>query len=247
VNYISALTGLSRLSMLSAKAREHGRETRVSIASQGDAFEGHNPRSDLGKGSSQSGLVEQMATTFRTTRHFGSAQSFAATAPDAKEVLAKDRAVDCSNAAPLRETESRLDRRTCDPARVAQSEWRQISPCTLHHQARVAPAWHDCQTQPAETGVFPKPLQVLSGRLHALDWTCRYLEDGLKIYAFHALNLHTRACTQTIATDKSYETVRARSLQTWNHSTTMRPSVVATKRHASSGSSCGCVCIWASN
>lgn len=62
---------------------------------------------------------------------------------------------------------------------------------------------------------FPKPLQVVSGRLHALDWTCRYLEEGLKIYAFHTLNLHTRACTQTIATDKSYETVRAHALQTW--------------------------------
>jgi putative transposase len=62
---------------------------------------------------------------------------------------------------------------------------------------------------------FPKPLQVVSGRLHALDWTCRYLEEGLKLYAFHTLNLHTRACTQTIATDKSYETVRAHALQTW--------------------------------
>ncbi len=62
---------------------------------------------------------------------------------------------------------------------------------------------------------FPKPLQVVSGRLHALDWTCRYLEDGLKIYAFHTLNLHTRACAQTIVTDKSYETVRAHSLHTW--------------------------------
>jgi putative transposase len=62
---------------------------------------------------------------------------------------------------------------------------------------------------------FPKPLQVVSGSLHALDWTCRYLEDGPKIYAFHTLNLHTRACTQTIATDKSYETVRGHCLQTW--------------------------------
>jgi hypothetical protein len=58
-------------------------------------------------------------------------------------------------------------------------------------------------------------LQVVSGSLHALDWTCRYLEEGLKIYAFHTLNLHTRACTQTIATDKSYETVRRHCLQTW--------------------------------
>jgi putative transposase len=62
---------------------------------------------------------------------------------------------------------------------------------------------------------FPKPLQVVSGSLHALDWTCRYLEDGPKIYAFHTLNLHTRACTQTIATNKSYETVRGHCLQTW--------------------------------
>lgn len=62
---------------------------------------------------------------------------------------------------------------------------------------------------------FPKPLQVVSGRLHALDWTCRYLEEGLKIYAFHTLNLHTRACTQTIATHKRYETVRAHALQAW--------------------------------
>lgn len=62
---------------------------------------------------------------------------------------------------------------------------------------------------------FPKPLQVVSGSLHALDWTCCYLEEGPKIYAFHTLNMRTRACTQTIATDKSYETVRVHSLHTW--------------------------------
>jgi hypothetical protein len=69
-------------------------------------------------------------------------------------------------------------------------------------------------SQPTRT-YFPKPLQVVSGSLHALDWTCRYLEEGPKIYAFHTLNMRTRACTQTIATDKSYETVRAHSLHTW--------------------------------
>jgi putative transposase len=68
---------------------------------------------------------------------------------------------------------------------------------------------------PPTRAYFPKPLHVVSGRLHALDWTCRYLEDGLKIYAFHTLNLHTRTCSQTIATDKSYETVRGHCLQTW--------------------------------
>jgi|SRR5271157_249263 len=62
---------------------------------------------------------------------------------------------------------------------------------------------------------FPKPLTVLSGTLQALDWTCRYLEDGLKVYAFHTLNLRTRACAQTIATDKRGETVRAHCLHAW--------------------------------
>ncbi|HEX6033090.1 MAG TPA: helix-turn-helix domain-containing protein [Anaerolineales bacterium] len=71
------------------------------------------------------------------------------------------------------------------------------------------------RSQPVKPVYFPKPLQVVSGSLHALDWTCRYLEDGPKIYAFHTLNLHTRACTQTIATNKSYETVRGHCLQTW--------------------------------
>lgn len=69
-------------------------------------------------------------------------------------------------------------------------------------------------SQPRRT-YFPKPLQVVSGSLHALDWTCRYLEDGLKIYAFHTLNLHTRTCAQTIALDKGYETVRKHGLHTW--------------------------------
>jgi len=67
----------------------------------------------------------------------------------------------------------------------------------------------------AARAYFPKPLNAVSGTLHALDWTCRYLEDGPKIYAFHTLNLHTRACAQTIASDKSYETVRAHCLHTW--------------------------------
>jgi hypothetical protein len=56
---------------------------------------------------------------------------------------------------------------------------------------------------------------TLDGILYALDWTCRYLEDGCKVYAFHTLNLHTRACAQTIATDKSSETVIRHGLHTW--------------------------------
>ena len=62
---------------------------------------------------------------------------------------------------------------------------------------------------------FPKPLKTVEGILHAMDWTCRYLEEGPKVYAFHTLNLHTRACTQTIAADKSGETVIRHCFQTW--------------------------------
>jgi putative transposase len=73
----------------------------------------------------------------------------------------------------------------------------------LHTPDKVPPAYS------------PKPLRVVSGTLHALDWTCRYLEDGLKVYAFHSLNLRTRACAQTIAADKSSETAITHALASW--------------------------------
>lgn len=76
---------------------------------------------------------------------------------------------------------------------------------------------HDLVVQPppAPAAYFPKPLSVIEGSLHALDWTCRYLEAGTKVYAFHTLNLRTRACTQTIAPDKRGETVTRHALHTW--------------------------------
>lgn len=61
----------------------------------------------------------------------------------------------------------------------------------------------------------PAPLTSLTGRLHALDWTCRFLENGPQVYAFHSLNLRTRACAQTIATDKRTSTVIAHVLEAW--------------------------------
>ena len=67
----------------------------------------------------------------------------------------------------------------------------------------------------ASPAYFPKPLTLVDGTLHALDWTCRYLEAGPKVYAFHTLNLHTRACAQTIAADKSSATVIRHCLNTW--------------------------------
>ena len=78
-------------------------------------------------------------------------------------------------------------------------------------------AMHDLlsrhSTQPP--AYFPQPLTTLSGRLHAMDWTCRYLEAGPQVFAFHTLNLRTRACAQTIAADKRMVTVRAHVLEAW--------------------------------
>jgi putative transposase len=74
---------------------------------------------------------------------------------------------------------------------------------------------HQVILVPAKPAYFPKPLTTVTGVLQALDWTCRYLEDGPKVYAFHTLNLRTRACTQTIATDKSGPTVIGHCLTTW--------------------------------
>lgn len=79
----------------------------------------------------------------------------------------------------------------------------------LHEQGLSTPAR---ETPPA---YFPKPLVLLEGTLHAMDWTCRYLETGPKVYAFHTLNLRTRACMQTVATDKSGPTVLAHCVAAW--------------------------------
>ena len=48
-----------------------------------------------------------------------------------------------------------------------------------------------------------------------MDWTCRFLEDGPKVYAFHTLNLRTRACAQMIATDKRTTSVQDHVLEAW--------------------------------
>jgi len=76
---------------------------------------------------------------------------------------------------------------------------------------------HELVSTPTEASpaYFPKPLTTVGGTLHALDWTCRYLEDGPKVYAFHTLNLRTRACAQTIAADKSSTTVMRHCVNTW--------------------------------
>jgi transposase InsO family protein len=62
---------------------------------------------------------------------------------------------------------------------------------------------------------FPQPRATPCFVLHALDWTARYLEGGAKVFAFHTLDLATRATVQTISTDKSHPTAWSHVLKTW--------------------------------
>jgi len=64
-------------------------------------------------------------------------------------------------------------------------------------------------------GYFPYPTSTPHFVLHALDWTARYLEGGAKVFAFHTLDLATRATVQTISTDKSLQTAWSHALKAW--------------------------------
>lgn len=69
----------------------------------------------------------------------------------------------------------------------------------------------------ADTVYFPAPSEEVDGSLDAMDWTCRYLEGGTKVYAFHTLNLRTRALQQTLARNKELPTAQAHVLDAWQN------------------------------
>jgi hypothetical protein len=69
---------------------------------------------------------------------------------------------------------------------------------------------------PAPAAVFyPEPQVPPDYVLHAMDWTARYLEGGQKVFAFHTVNVVTRALAQTIATDKTGTTLHQHVLHAW--------------------------------
>jgi hypothetical protein len=75
---------------------------------------------------------------------------------------------------------------------------------------------HDLIPQITPTKVyFPAPYAEVGPNVQALDWTCRYLQKGPKVYAFHTLDLETRDFYQTLATDKSASTVWTHLVQGW--------------------------------
>ena len=103
--------------------------------------------------------------------------------------------------------------------RAIQRELRGLG-CPVPARATIARILQEAGlTRPTSrpaTAYCPAPREVLRGPLDALDWTCRYLEGGPKVYAFHLLALHSRMCQQTIATDKTTTTACAHVLAAWH-------------------------------
>src|SRR5215813_5657391 len=62
---------------------------------------------------------------------------------------------------------------------------------------------------------FPQPSATPDYVLHAMDWTSKFLTGGCKVFAFHTLDLETRALHQTIGADKSLKSVERHALETW--------------------------------
>src|SRR5271157_4491237 len=107
-----------------------------------------------------------MGKTFRTTRCFGSSQPFAAAASRPGHVLDENGAVDYPDAATLDPAEGRADRGTRHPSRTAPSERRQRVAVAVYHQARIANAALDGQTQQDEFGyLFSETFDGLVGNL----------------------------------------------------------------------------------
>lgn len=68
------------------------------------------------------------------------------------------------------------------------------------------------QTTPA---YYPAPQLPAELVFHACDWTQRYLTGGVKVFAFHTVDLHTHALWQTVGRDKTTATVQAHALAVW--------------------------------
>jgi hypothetical protein len=63
----------------------------------------------------------------------------------------------------------------------------------------------------------PAPSEEVDGSLAAMDWTCRDLEGGPKVYAFHTLNLRPCVLHQTLARNKELPTAQTHVLDAWQN------------------------------
>ena len=85
---------------------------------------------------------------------------------------------------------------------------------TIKRVLRVAGVFK--RRRPAKPESFyPQPRPTATYAIHATDWTERFLHGGAKVYAFHTIDLETRACAQTIFSDKTAESVMAHLKKVW--------------------------------
>jgi len=105
-------------------------------------------------------------------------------------------------------------------ARAIRDELKQLMPrrplpseATIYRVLRQA--GEVVSQSPCEATYFPAPTDEVAGSLDAMDWTCRYLTGGPKVYAFHTLNLRTRAMYQTLACTKALPTAQLHVLDAW--------------------------------
>lgn len=76
---------------------------------------------------------------------------------------------------------------------------------TILHEERLIKPSHQVRE-----AYYPQPTATERYVLQSMDWTCRYLEGGVKVYAFHSVDLQSRAIHQSIRTDK-------RTTTAWGH------------------------------
>ena len=160
--------------MLSPKAREHGRETRVSIAPKGDphALAGCTQQEILARVQRSRAWLSKWQKRF--DQQGTSGLSSRSRRPDSMPTLysARIRQLIVQTRRRSGETKGRLDRCTCDPARVAQSKWRHMASVALDHQARIAVSVA-CIAKPGRPNgcIFPNPCRCC--RAACMRWIGR--------------------------------------------------------------------------
>src|SRR5262249_21955766 len=156
---------------------------------------------DRAAGRPQSGVAEQMVAPVRAAGEPRAAQSGAPNPTPPPRLSGLGGAPGGTPAAAVGAPARGLDRGGGRSPRPA-------SPATVKRMLQAA---HLTGTL-GPRAYFPAPRPTARCPLHALDWTERYLVHGAKVYAFHTLDLDSRAAKQTISPDKSSTTLRRHAL-----------------------------------